>query len=145
MTSIKPLPDVEDPLTEPFWSATREGRLEVPECANCGYVQWPPTPVCPNCQHTGRRWREIPASGTLYTYAVYHRALDPAFADDIPYAVGLVELDGVSRKMYGVMLDDESVLKIGARVHGVFEQVTDQVTFVRWKLDNPAEDGSEPA
>lgn len=134
MTPAKPLPDVDDPLTQPFWAATREERLVLPECTNCGYLQWPPERVCPECQHTGRRWLEVPAVGTLWSYAVYYRALDPAFADDIPYAVGLVELDGIGRKMYGIMLDDESALKIGARVRGVFVPATDQVTFVRWQI-----------
>ena len=110
----------------------------MPECVNCGYLQWPPEPVCPECQHTGRRWREVPATGTLWSYAVYHRALDPAFADDIPYAVGLVELDDVDRKMYGIMLDPEPALKIGARVRAVFVPATGQVTFVRWQTDPSA-------
>jgi len=139
MTSPKPLPDLDDPLTEPFWSATREGRLVLPECTNCGYLQWPPVPVCPQCQHTGRRWLEVPAAGTLWSYAVYHLALDPAFADEIPYAVGLVELDGVGRNMYGIMTGDGSALKIGARVRGIFVPATDQVTFLRWQLDDASQ------
>ena len=136
MTSVKPLPDADDPLTRQFWAAAREGRLEVPECTNCGYLQWPPERVCPQCQQTGRRWSEVPATGTRWSYAVYHRALDPAFADEIPYTVGLVELDGIDRNMYGIMTGDESALKIGARVHGVFVPATDQVTFVRWEIDD---------
>lgn len=130
----KPLPDVGDPLTAPFWAATRESRLVLPECKNCGYLQWPPERLCPECQHTEREWREFPATGTLWSYAVYYRALDPAFAADIPYAVGLVELDA-GRKMYGLMLDDDSVLRIGARVRGVYDRVNDEVTFVRWRME----------
>jgi uncharacterized OB-fold protein len=82
-----------DPLTAPFWAATRGSRLAVPECGNCGYLQWPPERLCPECQHADREWRDFPAAGTLWSYTVYYRALDPASADDIPYAVGLVELD----------------------------------------------------
>lgn len=139
MTPTKPLPDLNDPLTRPFWEAAREGRLVMPECTACGYVQWPPERMCPECQHRERRWREVPAKGTLWSYAVYHRALDPAFADDIPYAVGLVEIDGVGRKMYGLMLNDEADLKIGAPVHGVFVPVNDEVTFIRWRIDDEAQ------
>ena len=144
MTSIKPLPDLEDPLTRPFWDATRNGRLVMPECLTCGYLQWPPERVCPECQSRGLRWCEVPAAGTLWSYAVYHRALEPAFADDIPYVVGLIEVDDVNRKMYGIMTDDESALEIGARVRGIFVPATDEVTFVRWQIDDasPAEQAS---
>jgi hypothetical protein len=135
MTRVpKPLPDTDDPLTRPFWAAARESRLVMPECTSCGYLQWPPEKVCPECQCTGREWREFPAAGTLWSYAVYHRALDPAFADDIPYVVGLIELDA-GRKMYGTLLGDQLDPAIGARVRGVFEPVTDEVTFLRWRIE----------
>jgi len=133
--TARPLPDVDDPLTAPFWAATRSARLVLPECGNCGYLQWPPERLCPECQHTDREWREFPAVATLWSYAVYYRAFDPAFAEDIPYAVGLVELDA-GRKMYGLMIDDESALRIGARVRGVYDRVNDQVTFLRWRIDD---------
>lgn len=133
MTDIpRPLPDVGDPLTAPFWAATRESRLVLPRCRNCGYLQWPPEPVCPECQHTAFAWEDVPAEGRLWSCAVYHRALDPAFAADVPYAVGLVELE-VGRKMYGLMTGDPETLEIGQRVRAVFEPVTDEVTFVRWR------------
>ncbi|MER7545145.1 Zn-ribbon domain-containing OB-fold protein [Actinomadura sp.] len=131
----KPLPDVDDPLTAPFWAATRESRLVLPRCTNCSYLQWPPEPVCPECQHTGREWREFPARGRLWSFAVYHRALDPAFAADVPYAVGLVELDA-GRKMYGLMEGDAEALRVGARVRGVFDAVNEDVTFIRWRIDD---------
>lgn len=132
-TPDKPRPDVDDPVTEPFWQGTRHGRLLVPRCTNCGYLQWPPEVVCPECQHTEREWIEEAPVGTLWSFATYHRALDPAFADDLPYSVGLVALDsGV--KMYGLLLDGEEELEIGRRVEAVFDAVDDEVTFVRWRL-----------
>ncbi len=138
MTStLKPLPDVNDPLTARFWIATREARLELPRCTNCSYLQWPPEPVCPECQHTEREWIEFPPVGHLWSYAVYHQALDPAFAADIPYAVGLIELDA-GRKMYGIMMGDQDELRIGRRVRGVFESVNEDVTFIRWRIDDSA-------
>jgi uncharacterized protein len=128
-----PLPDVDDPLTAEFWAAARSGRLVLPRCANCAYLQWPPERVCPECQHTDRVWHEFLPEGTLWSYAVYHRALDPAFADQVPYVVGLVELDA-GRKMYGLMKNDESAVHIGQRVRGVFQEATEEVTFLRWAV-----------
>ncbi len=128
----KPLPDTGDPVTAPFWAAAREWRLVVPRCTNCGYRFWPPEPVCPECLDASFGWDEVEPSGTLWSYAVYHRGLDPAFAADVPYAVGLVEL-APGLKMYGIMRGDLGELSIGRPVTAVFEPVTDAVTFVRWR------------
>jgi uncharacterized protein len=129
----KPLPDVREPLTAPFWAATRESRILAPRCTNCGYVHWPPEVVCPECQQTTREWIDLPNTGHLWSYATYHRALDPAFADDLPYTVGLVELeDGV--KMYGLIVGAaEEQLRIGQELRAEFDTVNEEVTFVRWR------------
>jgi hypothetical protein len=136
----KPLPDVDDPLTAPFWAATCESRLVLPRCTSCGYVCWPPEPVCPECWHAEREWLEFPAQGCLWSFAVYHRALDPAFAADVPYAVGLVELDA-GPKMYGITVGDPAQLQIGLRVRGVFHAVDENVTFLQWRIDDSADVG----
>lgn len=129
----KPLPDVDDPVTSAFWEGTREGRLLVPRCPACGYVWWPPEPVCPECLRPNPDWQPIAPTGTLWSYAVYRRALDSAFADEIPYAVGLVELaPGI--KMYGIVDGDIEQLEIGQPMRAVFDRVNDQVTFVRWRV-----------
>ena len=77
------------------------------------------------------------STGTLWSFAEYHRAFDPAFADDLPYTVALVELDDGPR-MYGRLLGDPSTFAVGARVHAVFEPVTEEVTMVRWEIDGAA-------
>lgn len=130
----KPMPDVDDPLTAPFWAATRESRLVVPQCSRCGYLWWPPEPVCPECYTAHPGWCAVEPCGTLWSYAVYHRALDPSFADDLPYAVGLVELDA-GPKMYGLMTTLPGVDAIGCRARAVFDEIDADVTFVRWELE----------
>lgn len=129
----KPLPDVTDPLTAPFWSAARAGKLVAQKCARCGYLRWPPGPVCNECLQPGGQWTPLSPTGTLYSYAEYHRALDPAFADDIPYTVGLVELDDGPR-VYGMMRGTLATADIGEKVQAVFDPATPEVTFVRWEV-----------
>ena len=131
-TAEKPLPDVADPVTAPYWAAARAGRLAVPRCDRCRQVLWPPEPVCPDDYSSDFSWQDVEPAGTLWSYAVYHRALDPAFAADVPYAVGLVELP-IGAKMYGIMRGPLDALEIGRPVTAVFEPVTDVVTFVRWR------------
>lgn len=128
----KPLPDVDDPLTAPFWAATREGVLLVQRCNSCHYLRWPPDPLCTECQTVGGEWVEVRPSGTLWSYAVYHRAMHRAFSDEIPYAVGLVELDDGPR-MYGRLAGAWDTARPDQAVRAVFRAVTDQVSFVDWE------------
>ncbi len=129
----KPLPDVTDPVTAGYWEAAREGRLVVSRSVHCGELLWPPEAVCPVCLQEGFDWVDVEPRGTLWSYAVYHRALDPAFAGDIPYAVGLVELTS-GFKMYGIIQGDLAALEVGMPAEAVFDTVTDEVTFVRWRV-----------
>jgi uncharacterized protein len=129
----KPLPDLTDPLTAPFWQATREGKLLVQKCGQCGYLRWPPGPGCPQCLTPGSEWTPLSAAGVLYSYAEYHRALAPAFKDDVPYSVGLIELDEGPR-MYGTLVGLARTEDVGRRVRAVFDPVTPEVTLVKWRL-----------
>lgn len=129
----EPLPDLSDPMVAPFFAATAEGRLTVQRCAACGYLRWPPGPMCPQCQTIGNDWVDVRPTGTLYSYATYHRALNPVFTDAVPYTVGLVELDDGPR-MYGRLIGDYETDRGGAAVHAVFQPVTPEVTFVWWTL-----------
>jgi uncharacterized OB-fold protein len=132
-TIAKPLPDVNDRVTAPYWAGTRDAKLLVPSCVHCSYRLWPPEEVCPECLSEQFSWSEITPVGTLWSYAVYHRALDPAFADEVPYAVGLIEL-APDVKMYGMIRGDLDALEIGRPATAVFERATAEVTFVRWQI-----------
>jgi uncharacterized OB-fold protein len=79
-------------------------------------------------------WREISGRGELWSYAVYHRAFHPGFADDLPYAVGAVQLDDGPRVVARLDAPLDRIT-VGARVHAVYDDVTPEVTLLRWALD----------
>lgn len=127
------LPDVTDELTAPFWAGTARGVLLVQRCTHCAHLRWPPAPLCPACQSCGADWIEVDPSGTLISYCVYHRAFDKAFADLVPYAVGYVQL-AAGPRLHGLLTGALDGLAVDAPVTGVFEAVTEDVTFVRWRV-----------
>lgn len=131
MPATRPLPDTSDPLTAPFWAATLESRMLVQSCDRCGYLRWPPGPLCPECQHPAATWKEVRPAGTVWSLAVYWRALDQAFAGDVPYTVGLVELaDGP--RMYGRVQGEPGTTDIGDVVRAVFKPAAPGVNLVEW-------------
>jgi uncharacterized protein len=130
MTQTKPLPDVDLPLTAPFWAALHEHRLAVQRCENCGTQRYPAAPICPACLTPGGTWITVEAVGTLWSHVVYHRPLAAGFADDVPYAVGLVEVGDLQiiARIDGPL----EAIKAGARMRPRFTDLTDRVTLLSW-------------
>jgi uncharacterized OB-fold protein len=127
-----PLPKLNSSDLGRFWSGTRAHKLLVQRCARCGYLRWPPTPGCPECLNFEHSWIEIRPEGTLYSFATYHRALDPRFAELIPYTVAYVEtVDGP--RMIGTLSGEIDSFRVGAHVIAEFDDVNHEVTLVRWR------------
>jgi uncharacterized OB-fold protein len=133
MAYEQPLPDVNDPLTGPFWAATRESRLAAQQCDQCSAFRWQPAPICPECLYPGGTWTELSGQGYVWSYAVYQRAMHPAFASVVPYTVAMIELDEGIR-MVGALVAGSPELAIGTPVQAVFDAVTDEVSLVRWAV-----------
>jgi uncharacterized OB-fold protein len=62
-----------------------------------------------------------------------HQALDPAFANDVPYAAVVVELDEGPRLTTWVTGISPDELRIGMPVELWFDTVTDEVTLPKFK------------
>jgi uncharacterized OB-fold protein len=72
-------------------------RLEAAKCAGCGKIYYPPRRVCV-CG--GREFETVglPNTGKVVTYTVI-RVGPSDFSDEVPYGLGIVELDGGVRLM----------------------------------------------
>jgi uncharacterized OB-fold protein len=85
-----PLPDLD---TRPFWDGCREGELLLPRCRACGETRWPPGPMCPSCRSFETEWARASGRGAVYSWVVVTHPVHPVLADQVPYVVGLVELE----------------------------------------------------
>lgn len=94
---------------QPFWDGGKESRLVFQRCDECEYFRWPAAGVCPECLSRSATWTEVAGTGTLWSHVVYHRAYAAAFKDEVPYPVGLVQLEcGVRLLTRLVDLDPEA-------------------------------------
>jgi uncharacterized OB-fold protein len=115
--------------TAPFWDAARRGEFLIQECRSCGFRQLPPAACCNRCLSRDLGWTRASGRGTVYSYAVYHRAFHPAFADMVPYVVADIELEeGVFYLSNVVGCAPEDVY-IGMPVEVAFERVTEEITL----------------
>jgi uncharacterized OB-fold protein len=91
-----------------YWEGLALRELRVRVCDACGRGACPPLPGCPHCGHEHGHVVTCAGDGSLYTWTVCHVAFDSAFADDVPYVVGAVDLPEGARVMArveGVAID----------------------------------------
>ena len=120
----------DSPFTLPgFFSALADERLLGAVCDDCGTVLVPPRPACYACGSREVYVEEQPRAGEVVSYTAVHTP-PPAFAEDAPYTVAIVELDS------------------GARLTGRVEAPYDDVeigTPVRLTVREPTEREKEAA
>lgn len=121
-----------DATTQPFWDAAKQGRLVAPKCIVCGTFRLPPTPFCFNCRSRAIEWTELPGTGRVYAFTIVRHALSPGLAAAVPYASGVVELDGTqgagARMLVNIIDCDVDTLKIGDKVEVVFEHIAESIS-----------------
>lgn len=114
--------DAQAPEFAPFWRHVAAGRLCFPKCGACGRFHWYPLPRCPHCLAVDIDWCAVEPLGTLFSWTVVRHAFTPAFAEKVPYVVGLIEF----RDAPGVRLVSEiraappDALRIAMPVQPVF-------------------------
>jgi len=133
MTYSKPVPDVAEPVMEPFWSAAREGRLTAQQCTACKSYRFPALEICPFCLEQGADWADVSQEGTIWSFAIYHRAFHPGFTADLPYVVAIVE-NGDGIRYTGRIVGPRASLAVGAKVRAKFVECTETFTLPTWEL-----------
>ena len=131
-TYEKPLPRIDD-RSAPWWEATKRHELLVQKCETCGNVAFPPAPICPRCRKSSIGWVRASGRGSVWSWTVFHKSYFAGYAADIPYVVSIVELEEGPRlwtHVVGVAAED---LKIGMAVEAFFDDVTDEVTLVKFR------------
>jgi len=111
------------PTPSRYWrEIPQRYRLEAAKCKGCGVVAFPPRQVCPDCK--GRTFETVTLAdaGKILTYTIIRVPPHP-FADQAPYAVGIVELDDGVRLTGQIVDCSFEDLKVGQRVKIEFRKV----------------------
>ena len=78
-------------------------------------------------------WVPSTGNGSLHTFTIYYRALNPAWKDDVPYNVGVVELDEGPFMFTNVVGVPNEDLKVGMRLQVTFNEVRPGVTLPQFE------------
>lgn len=88
-TPPQPAPDAD---SEGFWQATAEGRLALCRCRSCRLWLQPPLERCRRCAGE-TTFEPVTGRGRLHSFIVVRHPSVPGYLDQLPYVVGLVELE----------------------------------------------------
>jgi uncharacterized OB-fold protein len=120
--SARPVPPT-SPLTEPYWEAARAGQLAVQRCEQCGNRPFPPRANCPSCGASSLSWSPVSGRATVYSYTVALRPPHPAFADQLPLVVAIVQLEEGPRMVTNIVGCDPDDVEVGMAVEVASEPI----------------------
>lgn len=86
-----PVPEP-DAASEAFFAALDAGRLRLDQCTGCG-TRHLAALVCDVCGITDFVSVAATGMGSVHSFTRMHMVHHPAFAEDVPFAAGVVELD----------------------------------------------------
>ncbi|HYB77873.1 MAG TPA: OB-fold domain-containing protein, partial [Thermoplasmata archaeon] len=84
-----------------FYERLREGHLSTTRCARDGELHWPPRTACPKCHTEELEWVDLPDGGHVYAFSAVLAGAPLGMETDVPFAVGLVDLDGAPLRLFG--------------------------------------------
>lgn len=116
----KPGPQA-SPLSQPFWDAAREHRLLLQYCPDSDQWVFYPRALDPHSWSTNLEWRQASGRGTVASFIVVHKPGHPAFVEDVPYVVALIDLEEGPRMLSNVVDCAVHEVRIGmpVQVHWV--------------------------
>jgi uncharacterized OB-fold protein len=130
--TARPLPTLEG-LSKEFYEWCKRGELRFQRCADCGAWRHVPREMCAECGSAKWKWTRSSGRGSVFTWTVAARAMHPAFADDVPFAPAVIELDEGVRLLSRVVDCPPEELEIGMPVEVVFEDVAPEITLPKFR------------
>ncbi|MFQ6082296.1 MAG: Zn-ribbon domain-containing OB-fold protein [Candidatus Aminicenantia bacterium] len=97
-------------------------RLEASRCKKCGYIVFPPRLICPRCKNREFETIKLKDEGKIVSYTII-RVAPEQFTDQVPYAIGIIELDNGVRITAQIVDCDFEDLAIGKRVKIEFRKI----------------------
>lgn len=128
-----PLPDIDDPVMRPFWEGCRAHRLVLQRDRETGAVHWPPKPAY--WKHGRLEYFEASGRGRIYTYVVGYEPFLPAFRDQVPHIMVVVQLEEGVRIVGHMVHCTPEEMRFDMPVRVFYRTLTEQVTLPVWEPD----------
>lgn len=117
----------------PFWEAAKRHELQIQRCGSCEAHIFYPREVCPECLSSDLEWMKVSGKGTVYSYTIAQAPTHPAFAEDIPYVIAIVELAEGPHLTTNITGCQPEEVRVGMPVMATFDNVTPEMTLVKFR------------
>lgn len=117
-----------DELDEPFWGACGREEFLLHWCTLCNRAYWPAS-TCIDHGLATMEWRPASGRGAVFTYTVVHHAYSREFADRLPYAAVVVQLEEGPFFHTNIIGCQPSDIYVGMPVEVAFEHIDADTTL----------------
>lgn len=131
-TYTKPLPFI-DGATGEFYQFLKNHELRFQRCTKCGKWRHVPRDMCAECGSWEWEWAKSSGRGKLFTWTVVILPMHPAFTDEVPYAVCLIDMEEGPRVVSRIVDVAPQDLRYQMPVEVIFDAVTPEVTLPRFR------------
>ncbi len=128
----KPLPQPSE-ISRPFWEGTRAHELRLQRCRGCGKHVFYPRAICPFCLSEQLDWVTVSGKAKVHSFTVVRRAMHPAFQEDLPYVLGIVELAEGPRLTTNIVGVEPEKVRVDMPVRAAYDDVTPDVTLLKFE------------
>lgn len=116
----------------PFFAGGTDGKLRLQRCARCRQLIYYPRAVCPFCLSPEYQWETLSGRGTVYSFAIVWRPNHPAFADQIPIILAVVELSEGPQMVTTLVGCPADRVEIGMDVSVVFDTIAEGIALPKF-------------
>jgi uncharacterized OB-fold protein len=120
-------------LSGEFYEWCQREELRFQRCSDCKAWRHVPREMCAECGSWEWEWTRSGGRGHVFSWTVVARAMHPGFADDVPCAPAIIEMEEGVRVLSRVVDCAPDELEIGMPVEVVFEAVTSEVTLPKFR------------
>jgi uncharacterized OB-fold protein len=96
-----PLETADQTRLSRFFDRLKEGVVSTTRCPKDQLLLWPPRTACPRCHTEEVEWVDLPGRGRIYAFSAVLGGAPLGMEHEVPFAVGLVDLDGVALRLFG--------------------------------------------
>ncbi|MCI4330718.1 MAG: Zn-ribbon domain-containing OB-fold protein [Thermoplasmata archaeon] len=131
-----PLEDATQTRLSRFFDELRLGRLMTTRCPKDQSLSWPPRVVCPSCHSEEMEWVELPKGGSVYAFSAVLAGAPLGMESEVPFVVGLVDLDGVPLRLFGRIVGKSwEACRLGMSVAAEPFELPDGRVFYRFRTE----------
>ena len=124
-----------------YWEKAKAHELWLRKCSDCNDVYFYPRDISPCCFSRNTEWIKASGKGTLYTWGITVRPPTPAFREDAPFVLAIVDLEEGCRiptNLVGIPKDPDPEKMAAHITHGMavevaFEDRTDAISVPVFK------------